>query len=99
MDKITIIRFQLLVHQLLKVHYGITLSDTGLSDDTEVSRMIELGISPVSAVNRLVDKYHLDKLNASCYLLASPYVSDTDALLAQAQLSSAINPDVMPDNP
>lgn len=30
MDKITIIRFQLLVHQLLKVHYGITLSDTGL---------------------------------------------------------------------
>ncbi|WP_242535249.1 hypothetical protein [Proteus mirabilis] len=43
MDKITIIRFQLLVHQLLKVHYGITLSDTGLSDDAEVSRMIELG--------------------------------------------------------
>ena len=93
MDKITIIRFQLLVHQLLKVHYGITLSDTGLSDDAEVSRMIELGIS---AVNRLVDKYHLEKLNASCYLPASPYVSDTDALHAQAQLSGAINPDVMP---
>ena len=26
MNKMTIIRFQLLVHQLLQVHYGITLS-------------------------------------------------------------------------
>lgn len=42
-EQMTIIRFQLLVHQLLQVHYGITLSDTGLSDDAEVSRMIELG--------------------------------------------------------
>ncbi len=54
MNKMTIIRFQLLHISYCKVHYGITLSDTGLSDDARcVSRMIELGISPVSVVNRL----------------------------------------------
>ncbi|EGT3611541.1 hypothetical protein FAP59_18315 [Morganella morganii] len=97
MDRKTIICFQMRVHQLLSVHYGIGLSDTVLCDDTEVSRLIEGGVSPVSVVNDLVDKYHLEKLNASSYLPASPYVSESDELLAQIQLASAIIRVVTPD--
>ena len=44
-------------------------------------------------VNRLVDKYHLDKLNASCYRRI-PVCSDSDAYFGRSQLSGAINPDV-----
>lgn len=90
MDRNTILRFQLLAHQLLSVHYGIALSDTGLCDDAVVSLLIEDGISALSAVNDLVGKYHLEKLNASYYLPASPYVSESDALIAQVQLAGAI---------
>ena len=97
MDRDTILRFQLLAHQLLSVHYGIALSDTGLSEDATVSRLIEGGVSPVSAVNDLVDKYHLEKLNASHYLPASPYVSESDALLAQVQSADALTLVVLPD--
>ena len=97
MDRNTLIQFQRLAHQLLTVHYGIALSDTGLCEDTVVSRLIEDGVSPVSAVNDLVDKYHLEKLNASPYLPSSPYVSESDALLAQVQLADAITLVVMLD--
>lgn len=96
MDRDTILRFQLLAHQLLSVHYGIALSDTGLCDDTAVSRLIEGGISALSAVNDLVDKYHLEKLNASHYLPASPYVSESDVLLAQVQSADALTLVVLP---
>lgn len=98
MDRNAILRFQLLAHQLLSVHYGIALSDTGLCEDTEVSRLIEGGISPVSAVNNLVDKYHLEKLAASHHLPTSPYVSESDALLAQVQSAGAVTLVVRPDN-
>lgn len=92
-----VFQFQRLAHQLLTVHYGIALSDTVLCEDTVVSRLIEDGVSPVSAVNDLVDKYHLEKLNASPYRPSSPYVSESDALLAQVQLAGDITLSVMPD--
>ncbi|BBV00398.1 TA system toxin CbtA family protein [Providencia hangzhouensis] len=90
MDRHAIVRFQILVHQLLAAHFGLSLNDTSLCENAVVSRLIEDGISPVLAVNGLVDKYRLNKLNASECLPSSPYVSESDALLAQMQYTDEI---------
>lgn len=93
-----VLRWQLQVHQLLTVHFGTGLNDTGLSDEAVAARMLDSGIRPVDAVNHLVDKYDLVKLNASDFIPGSPYVSEADGLLAQVQPAGALTLVVTPEN-
>lgn len=54
---------QTLLTRLLEQHYGLTLNDTPFSDDTVIQEHIDAGIKLVDAVNFLVEKYELVRID------------------------------------
>jgi cytoskeleton-binding toxin CbtA-like protein len=74
----------LLAH-LLAQHYGLTLSDTAFSDDTVILEHIDAGISLADALNFIVEKFDLvriDRRGFSCRE-QSPFVTAIDILRAR----------------
>ena len=55
--------WQILLTRLLEQHYGLTLNDTPFSDEAVIKRHIEAGITLVDAVNFLVEKYELVRVD------------------------------------
>ncbi|EIY1061370.1 toxin [Escherichia coli] len=55
--------WQMLLTRLLEQHYGLTLNDTPFSDETVIKEHIDAGITPADAVNFLVDKYELVRID------------------------------------
>ncbi|GKN21283.1 hypothetical protein MS5380_50490 [Klebsiella pneumoniae] len=47
----------------LEQHYGLTLNDTPFSDETVIKEHIDAGIPLADAVNFLVDKYALVRID------------------------------------
>ncbi|EOA1826888.1 TA system toxin CbtA family protein, partial [Raoultella planticola] len=74
--------WQMLLTRLLEQHYGLTLNDTPFSDETVIKEHIDAGITLADAVNFLVDKYELvriDRRGFNCQE-QSPYLRAVDIL-------------------
>ncbi|KMD19791.1 toxin YkfI [Klebsiella pneumoniae] len=77
--------WQMLLTRLLEQHYGLTLNDTPFSDETAIQEHINAGITLVDAVNFLVEKYELvriDRRRFNCQE-QSPYLGAVDILRAR----------------
>ncbi|MBF9848075.1 toxin [Enterobacter hormaechei] len=77
--------WQMLLARLLEKHYGLTLNDTPFSDETVIQEHIDAGITLVNAVNFLVEKYELvriDRTGVTSQEQAS-YLTVTDILHAR----------------
>ncbi len=77
--------WQTLLGHLLEQHYGLTLNDTPFRDETIIYEHIDAGISLSDAVNFLVEKYGLvriDRKGFSC-LEQTPYINTIDILRAR----------------
>lgn len=74
--------WQMLLTRLLEQHYGLMLSDTPFSDETVIKEHIDAGITLANAVNFLVDKYELVRIDRNGFTsqLQAPYLTATDIL-------------------
>lgn len=80
--------WQMLLTRLLDQHYGLTLNDTPFSDETVIKGHIDAGITLADAVNFLVEKCELvriDRKGFSCHE-QSPYLLVIDILRAKREL-------------
>lgn len=55
--------WQMLLTRLLEQHYGLTLNDTPFSEERVIQEHIDAGISLADAVNFLVEKYELVRID------------------------------------
>jgi len=77
--------WQMLLTRLLEQHYGLTLSDTPFSDETVIKEHIDARITLADAVNFLVDKYELVRIDRKGFSWQeqTPYISIVDILRAR----------------
>ncbi|EBS0416296.1 toxin [Salmonella enterica subsp. enterica serovar Newport] len=77
--------WQLLLTHLLSQHYGLTLNDTPFSDEATIQEHIDAGISLSDAVNFLVEKYELVRIDRDgCSVMEkSPFITSIDILRAR----------------
>ncbi|HAV2023614.1 TPA: toxin [Citrobacter koseri] len=80
-----VIVWQMLLSRLLDQHYGLTLNDTPFSDKTVIKEHIDAGITLANAVNFLVDKYELVRIDRRGFHCReqSPYLRAVDILRAR----------------
>ncbi|WP_334644468.1 TA system toxin CbtA family protein [Klebsiella aerogenes] len=78
--------WQLLLTHLLSQHYGLTLNDTPFSNDSTIQEHIDAGISLSDAVNFLVEKYGLVRIDRKGFSWQeqTPYISVVDILRARS---------------
>lgn len=77
--------WQSLLTYLLAQHYGLTLNDTAFSDDAVIQAHIDGGISLTDALNVMVEKFDLvriDRRGFDCQA-QSPLVTVIDILRAR----------------
>ncbi|HIE3984946.1 TA system toxin CbtA family protein [Serratia nevei] len=77
--------WQSLLTYLLAQHYGLTLNDTAFSDDAVIHAHIDGGISLADALNAMVEKFDLvriDRRGFDCQA-QSPLVTVIDILRAR----------------
>lgn len=55
--------WQMLLTRLLEQHYGLMLKDTPFSDESVIQEHIDAGITLADAVNFLVEKYELVRID------------------------------------
>ncbi|WP_218066201.1 TA system toxin CbtA family protein [Escherichia coli] len=77
--------WQQLLTYLLEHHYGLTLNDTPFHDDAAIEEHIEAGITLADAVNFLVEKYELVRIdrNGFSWQDQTSFLSATDILRAR----------------
>ena len=77
--------WQMLLTYLLEQHYGLTLNDTPFSDETVIQEHIDVGVSLSDAVNFLVEKYGLIRIDRKGFSWQeqTPYISVVDILRAR----------------
>lgn len=77
--------WQMLLTRLLEKHYGLTLNDTPFSDETVIQEHINAGITLADAVNFLVEKYELVRIDRKGFNWQeqSPYLRAVDILRAR----------------
>ncbi|RNL68134.1 toxin [Citrobacter sp. MH181794] len=77
--------WQMLLTLLLEKHYGLTLNDTPFSDETVIQEHINAGITLADAVNFLVEKYELVRIDRKGFSWQeqSPYLRAVDILRAR----------------
>lgn len=77
--------WQMLLTRLLEQHYGLTLNDTPFSDNTVIQEHINAGVSLSDAVNFLVEKYELVRIDRKGFSWQeqTPYISVVDILRAR----------------
>ncbi|WP_213391596.1 TA system toxin CbtA family protein [Enterobacter hormaechei] len=77
--------WQMLLTRLLEQHYGLTLNDTPFSDETVIQEHITAVITLADAVNFLVDKYELVRIDRRGFNWQeqSPYLRAVDILRAR----------------
>ena len=75
----------MLLTRLLEQHYGLTLNDTPFSDETVIQEHINAGITLADAVNFLVEKYELVRIDRKGFSWQeqSPYLRAVDILRAR----------------
>lgn len=74
--------WQTLLTRLLEQHYGLALNDTPFGDESVIQEHIDAGITLVDAVNFLVEKYELVRIDRRAFgwLEPSPYLRAVDIL-------------------
>ncbi|HDX4400645.1 TA system toxin CbtA family protein [Citrobacter freundii] len=77
--------WQMLLTRLLEQHYGLTLNDTPFSDKTVIKEHSDAGISLIDAVNFLVEKYELVRIDRKGFSWQeqSPFITTVDILSAK----------------
>ena len=77
--------WQQLLTYLLEHHYGLTLNDTPFHDETAIEEHIDAGITLADAVNFLVEKYELVRIDRKglSWQEQTPYISVVDILRAR----------------
>ncbi|AUZ64747.1 TA system toxin CbtA family protein [Citrobacter freundii] len=77
--------WQMLLARLLEQHYGLTLSDTPFNDESIIQEHINAGITLADAVNFLVEKYELVRIDRRGFSWQeqSPYLRAVDILRAR----------------
>lgn len=77
--------WQILLTRLFEKHYGLTLNDTPFSDETVIQEHINAGITLADAVNFLVEKYELVRIDRKGFSWQeqSPYLRAVDILRAR----------------
>ena len=77
--------WQMLLTRLLEKHYGLTLNDTPFWDQTVIKEHIDAGITLADAVNFLVDKYEIVRIDRKGFSWQeqTPYLSVVDILRAR----------------
>jgi cytoskeleton-binding toxin CbtA and related proteins len=78
----------LLLTRLLEQHYGLTLNDTPFRDETVIQEHIDAGITLANAVNFLVEKYELVRIDRRRFSWQeqSPYLTNIDIMRARRDL-------------
>lgn len=81
--------WQMLLTRLLEQHYGLTLNDTPFSDETVIQLHIDAGITLVNAVNFLVERYELVRVdrNGFGWQEQTPYLTIIDIMRARRELA------------
>ncbi|CBJ80691.1 putative toxin-antitoxin protein [Xenorhabdus nematophila F1] len=72
--------WQVIAAALLKRHFGLNLTDTVLCETGTVAALIARGVRPSEAINELVDKYDLIRLNTQVIPRNTPYLDIHDEL-------------------
>ena len=77
--------WQMLLTRLLEQHYGLTLNDTPFSKERVIQEHIDAGISLADAVNFLVEKYELVRIDRHgfAWLEQSPFLTTLEILRAR----------------
>lgn len=77
--------WQRLLGHLLDRHYGLTLNDTPFGNDGVIQEHIDAGITLADAVNFLVEKYELVRIDRRGFSWQeqSPYLRAVDILRAR----------------
>ena len=77
--------WQRLLTHLLSQHYGLTLNDTPFSNETVIQEHIDAGITLADAMNFLVEKYGLVRIDRKGFSWQeqTPYLSVVDILRAR----------------
>ncbi|ELY4043739.1 TA system toxin CbtA family protein [Cronobacter sakazakii] len=77
--------WQRLLTYVLLQHYGLTLNDTPFSNDSTIQEHIDAGISLSDAVNFLVEKYGLVRIDRKGFSWEeqTPYLSVVDIVRAR----------------
>ncbi|MEN0635514.1 MULTISPECIES: TA system toxin CbtA family protein [Enterobacteriaceae] len=80
--------WQMLLTCLLEQHYGLTLNDTPFSDETVIQEHIDAGITLANAVNFLVEKYELARIDHRGFGWneQTPYLTIIDIMRARRDL-------------
>nr|WP_237385459.1 TA system toxin CbtA family protein [Xenorhabdus sp. Sc-CR9] len=72
--------WQVIAAALLKRHFGLNLTDTVLCETDTAAALIARGVRPSEAINELVDKYDLIRLNTQVIPRSTPYLDIHDEL-------------------
>ena len=77
--------WQTLLTCLLEKHYGLSLNDTLFCDETVIQEHIDAGITLVDAVNFLVERYELIRIDRKGFTWQeqSPFLTATDIIRAR----------------
>ncbi len=78
----------MLLTRLLEKHYGLTLNDTPFSDETVIKEHIDAGITLANAINFLVEKYELIRIDPKGFSWPeqTPYLANIDIIRARRDL-------------
>lgn len=77
--------WQQLLTYLLEHHYGLTLNDTPFHDGAAIEEHIEAGITLADAVNFLVERYELVRIDRKGFTCQeqTPFLTAIDILRAR----------------
>lgn len=80
--------WQMLLSRLLEQHYGLTLNDTPFCDETVIQEHIDAGITLANAINFLVEKYELVRIDRRGFSWQeqTPYLTIIDIMRARRDL-------------
>jgi cytoskeleton-binding toxin CbtA-like protein len=78
----------MLLSRLLEQHYGLTLNDTPFCDETVIQEHIDAGITLANAINFLVEKYELVRIDRRGFSRQeqTPYLTIIDIMRARRDL-------------
>ena len=80
--------WKMLLSRLLEQHYGLTLNDTPFCDETVIQEHIDAGITLGNAINFLVEKYELVRIDRRGFSWQeqTPYLTIIDIMRARRDL-------------
>ncbi|WP_089558065.1 TA system toxin CbtA family protein [Escherichia coli] len=80
-----VVVWQILLARLLEQHYGLNLNDTPFNNEKVIQEHIDAGITLVDAVNFLVEKYELIRIDRKGFSWQeqTPYLRAVDILRAR----------------